>query len=381
MSPLLAQITFESLWQGVASPIFWVAFLGATGIWLMLPGEQRRGRRVGYMLAVMAAAYLIFSALPAFDTVRFSFAKSGGLFATGYIIFWLLTIAAAVSALAMCVIRNKAAGLVFIGISLIAAGIGAAAYGTQLLAAFLVVVLAIAATALVLFRTKRIEGDVGGALAAVALGLLATSVLPSLGDDDFARVANFWSLATLTLAAAVATISMRSPVYSAIWFALTLVGVAGLFLLQGAQFLSVATIAVYAGAILVTFLFVLMLAQPEGHDYYDRISWGWFPTAFASLAAALLIGGLAWQLTNLEGAPDTMAASADSLADGVLAESHVARFGGFLFSHHMVALEVTGALLMAALVGAISIIVQSKKTTSNESAATGEAANGGNHAG
>ena len=44
-------------------------------------------------------------------------------------------------------------------------------------------------------------------------------------------------------------------------------------MLQGAQFLAVATVVVYAGAILVTFLFVLMLAQPEGRTYYDRLSW------------------------------------------------------------------------------------------------------------
>ena len=55
--------------------------------------------------------------------------------------------------------------------------------------------------------------------------------------------------------------------------ALSLLGTAGLFLFQGAQFLAVATIVVYAGAILVTFLFVLMLAQPEGQASYDRVSW------------------------------------------------------------------------------------------------------------
>ena len=52
-----------------------------------------------------------------------------------------------------------------------------------------------------------------------------------------------------------------------------LLGTAGLFLFTGAQFLAVATTVVYAGAILVTFLFVLMLAQPEGKAAYDRVSW------------------------------------------------------------------------------------------------------------
>ena len=70
----------------------------------------------------------------------------------------------------------------------------------------------------------------------------------------------FYSIAAVTLVSAVGAITMRSPVYCAIWVALTLLGVAGLFFFQGAQFLGVATVVVYAGAILVTMLFVLMLA-------------------------------------------------------------------------------------------------------------------------
>ena len=81
------------------------------------------------------------------------------------------------------------------------------------------------------------------------------------------------AIGIVTIVAAVATISCRSPVYCAIWFGMTLAGTAGLFLLAGAEFLAVATIVVYAGAILVTFLFVLMLSQPEGHTTYDRRSW------------------------------------------------------------------------------------------------------------
>lgn len=358
---MLAQLTPTDIWQGLASPIFWAAFLGATGVWLMLPGERRRARRVGYMLAVVAALLAIYNAAGQFNAALFSTTFT-------YPIFWVATVAVFIGALAMCIVRSKVAAAVFVLLAALAGGIWVTLFNGDMVAAFMVIALAVASSALVLFRSPRTEANVGGALAALALGVLAAAVLPQfneLGD----RV-NFWSLATLTLGAAVATISMRSPVYSAIWFALTLLGVAGLFLLQGAQFLSVATIAVYAGAILVTFLFVLMLAQPEGHDYYDRISWGWFPTAFASLAAALLIGGLAWRLTNLEGAPEIMAGGEAALADGVLAENHVARFGGFLFSHHIVSLEVTGALLMAALVGAIAIVVQSKKPSEAATATT-----------
>ena len=68
---------------------------------------------------------------------------------------------------------------------------------------------------------------------------------------------------------------------------MTLTGTAGLFLLAGAEFLAVATIVVYAGAILVTFLFVLMLSQPEGHTSYDRRSWEAMISAFTG---AVLVG-------------------------------------------------------------------------------------------
>src|SRR5436190_14120186 len=98
-------------------------------------------------------------------------------------------------------------------------------------------------------------------------------------------------MAGMTIVSAVGAVTMRSPVYCAIWFALTLLGTAGLFFFQGAQFLGVATIVVYAGAILVTFLFVLMLCNPEGHALYDRISW---EAGMSAVTGALLVGLLSW---------------------------------------------------------------------------------------
>ena len=111
---------------------------------------------------------------------------------------------------------------------------------------------------------------VGGVLAAMALGLVG-SRLPALGSLTAQGL--FYLIAGITVVSAGAAVSLRNPIYCAIWFAMTLLGTAGLFLLQGAQFLAVATVVVYAGAILVTFLFVLMLAEPSGRASYDRLSW------------------------------------------------------------------------------------------------------------
>lgn len=206
---------------------------------------------------------------------------------------------------------------------------------------------------------------VGAVLAAVALGLLG-HLLPPLGN--WVEQVIFWILAGVTAVGGLATISSRNPVYCAIWFALTLLTTAGLFLLQGAQFLGIATIVVYAGAILVTFLFVLMLAQPAGHDFYDRISWGRAATLFASIAGMLIVGGLTYILTNE--APNTQPKPAvkKELADDLTTaqvrqqnEHHMASIGGELFTKHLVSVEVAGTLLLVAIVGAIAIVIQGKQ--------------------
>ncbi len=224
---------------------------------------------------------------------------------------------------------------------------------------------------LLLPRGNRRGQIAGTLLAAVSLGLLM-SLLPMMGA--WVSQVLFWILAIATAVAAVATISMRSPVYSAIWFGLTLLTTAGLFLLQGAQFLGVATIVVYAGAILVTFLFVLMLAQPQGHEYYDRISWGTLPTAFAALAGVLIVGGLTYMLTNLDATAvnESIASAAVHQGDGeIFADQHMAKLGGELFSRHLISVEVAGTLLLVALVGAVAIVIQGKEPRASTAALRG----------
>ena len=213
---------------------------------------------------------------------------------------------------------------------------------------------------LVLPRVRTAGRPAGVVLAAIGLGLML-SQLPGLGDWLDGVV--FYVVAGVTVASAVATVSLRNPVYSAIWFGMTLVGTAGLFLFQGAQFLAVATVVVYAGAILVTFLFVLMLANPKGRAAYDRVSW---EAMVSAATGAVLVGMLSMTITRVL-SPEGMdamdrpeppiAAAADTRAQtGVLAEAQMAQLGGELFGRHLIAVEVAGTLLLVALVGAAVII-------------------------
>jgi len=208
---------------------------------------------------------------------------------------------------------------------------------------------------------RRPFGKRLGSLFTVVAGALFAYDLPLLGNWPDQVV--YWILALIILGAAVATISSQSPVYSAIWFAASLLGTAGLFFYNGAQFLGVATIVVYAGAIVVTFLFVIMLAQPEGHSPYDRLTWGGLPKILAVVTAGMFVGIFIHALGPLKHqtvapiAPEAVAQAHTNLtADGgVLNQKHMATLGRHLWSEHLISVELAGTLLLVALVGAVAL--------------------------
>lgn len=220
---------------------------------------------------------------------------------------------------------------------------------------------------------------IGFLLGAVALvGFAATGrTLGCVGED-----AVFLTVAGIAVVSGLATIVTRSPVYSAIWFAMALAGVSGVLLVLGAQFLGVATIVVYAGAILVMFLFVLMLAQPSGMAPYDRVS---NEPMLAAAAGAVLLGLLTLSIGRLSAAeppaccrmPSRVqaAAAATGAAEGSGSSitpagvdggkddgNEVARLGAELFGRHLFAVEVAGVLLLVALVGAIAVVSRGEAT-------------------
>lgn len=216
----------------------------------------------------------------------------------------------------------------------------------------LVALLSAAGMYLLLPRGAAGGRRIGGMLALAAFILLGAK-LPHI---DGLRFTVFSLLATVTVVSAVGAVSFRSPVYCAIWFALTLAGTAGLFLFQGAQFLAVATIVVYAGAILVTMLFVLMLAQPKGLSTYDRISW---EPLLGAVTGGFLVGLLTYLLReSLNPANNTLPAPKAVADNAVLTAEHVAGLGAQLFSRHLIAIEVGGTLLLVAVVAAVSITMQ-----------------------
>lgn len=223
-----------------------------------------------------------------------------------------------------------------------------------------------------------------GALPLVAAGGLILGQSPWL--QSWAAELVFGSMALVALVGAVGTIAARQPVYCAAWFALSVAGTAGLMLVNWAELLAAAILIVYAGAILVMFLFVLMLSQPDGRAAHDRN--GWEPLVSAA-TGAVLVGVLTMNIaaasTRADGqfpaarqaihsasaenngtaptarldattaTPDRSAAAETDRPNQATAFS-VARLGAELFSRHLVAVEVAGVLLLVALVAATVII-------------------------
>jgi NADH:ubiquinone oxidoreductase subunit 6 (subunit J) len=159
----------------------------------------------------------------------------------------------------------------------------------------------------------------------------ATFLWP-IDDQPDATCYTFHFLAFVSLASAVMMITSRNPVYSALWFALVLLGNSGLFLLQQAEFLSAATVIVYAGAIVVTFLFVIMLAQPSGAARYDHHSREpLLVTLTGLILASVLVGTLHYSArfedwgegaaNSRRPALDTIAAAVDQLRRQSVASS------------------------------------------------------------
>ncbi len=206
------------------------------------------------------------------------------------------------------------------------------------------------------------------------LGIVALTLFVATGHrlGGIGEEVTFLVVALVAVVGGAATVVTRSPVYSAIWFALAVAGVAGVLLVLGAQFLGVATIVVYAGAILVMFLFVLMLAQPTGMAAYDRVS---NEPLLSAVAGAVLLGLLTLFIGRLSAGPATCCAvpskakalagsttpvapspPADSTGSDPLAADHVARLGGELFGRHLLAVEAAGVLLLVSLIGSIAIV-------------------------
>jgi NADH:ubiquinone oxidoreductase subunit 6 (subunit J) len=178
----------------------------------------------------------------------------------------------------------------------------------------LVMVLGAAAVYLLLPRPRGRDVVLGGLLGLLAL-VLAGVLLVGVHAADAQTIAEtilFYAFSAIAIIAGTLLLTQRNPARAALAFALVVLSTSGLFLLLAAPFLMAATVIIYAGAIIVTFLFVLMLAQQEGRsdaDYRSR------EPLLSAIAGFVLLGALLYVLhvSYSTSALDRLATDTDSL--------------------------------------------------------------------
>ena len=160
----------------------------------------------------------------------------------------------------------------------------------------------------------------------------------------------FWPLAVIALGASISMITQRNPVYSALFLILTLLCLAGLFLLLRAHFLAVIQIIVYAGAIMVLFLFVIMLLDIRRAEVtLSRVRLQKTLGSILVALALLLIVKTTWVLGSGAVGEMAMVKDASAIPDFGTAPA----LGRALFSSYVLPLELAAVLLFVALIGAI----------------------------
>lgn len=247
----------------------------------------------------------------------------------------------------------------------------------------LVIALALiaAGVAILLPKARKLPRQLGWLLTFAGLIAFAVKLLPAEFSPNEDVLFVLFSVGGILCA--VLMITSSNPVYGALWFAVSTLSVCGLFLLQSAPFLAATTAIVYAGAIIVTFLFVIMLAQQGGQTIYDQSS---RQPLLATIGAFVLLGALLATIDQAKfqgpvptfadaepvaepGAPApevkepvALAEAEPVLVSNALSQPRVGErlgtmhgLGRSLFGDYLFAVEIAGTLLLIASIGAILI--------------------------
>lgn len=234
-----------------------------------------------------------------------------------------------------------------------------------------------------------------GACSLGGLWLFLSKSLPALTGLADAALGYYYLFSAIAIGSAARVITQPKPIYSALWFVLVVLAVSGLFLTLEAEFMAIAMIIIYGGAILVTYMFVIMLAADSGdatndedapeYDRLPREPVAAIATGFLLLALLLTVFSL--HSTDGKTYPQNVEAKSQSDAHiiySILPNRAVSRLdkmvtqrnpdaklpvelanpnqleniekvGLDLFSSHPLGIELAGVILLVSLIGAVVI--------------------------
>lgn len=154
----------------------------------------------------------------------------------------------------------------------------------------------------------------------------------------------FWFLSALAIAAAIGVIASKNPIYSVLCLVVVFFAISGHYILMNAQFLAIVNIIVYAGAIMVLFLFVIMLMNLNAETE---------PVKNIYLKMAGIISGLTLMIVLV--AALSHAETANVVMRAGTSVGLTENLGKALFNNYVVPFEISSVLFLSAMVGAILI--------------------------
>lgn len=157
----------------------------------------------------------------------------------------------------------------------------------------------------------------------------------------------FFVFAIVALAAALGMLLSKNPVSSALWLILNLFCVAGLYLTLNAEFIAVIQVLVYAGAIMVLFVFVIMLLNLAHLPDLKKVEWRRFIAFTMGMGLLSMLTFISANALGMIPDPPSLAAAAEN--------GSVSKLAKVLFTEYAMPLEVIGILLLAATIGAVVI--------------------------
>jgi NADH-quinone oxidoreductase subunit J len=163
----------------------------------------------------------------------------------------------------------------------------------------------------------------------------------------------FYIFAVMVLGGGVLTITRRNAVHSAISLIVSLLGVAGLYLLQQAEFLFAVQIVLYVGGIMVLFLFVIMLVNLDEAAKQKQFNRQWLVALAATAVVGAQVGWFVWK------GRDAFHIAEVAIPAGTASVGNTEKIAEVLFTEYLLPFEITSILLLVAVVG--SVIMAKKR--------------------
>ena len=171
------------------------------------------------------------------------------------------------------------------------------------------------------------------------------------------KSALFYLFSAVMLFAALRVITARNPVHAALYLVLAFFQASGIWMLLKAEFLSITLVLVYVGAVMVLFLFVVMMIDIN-LDALKQGFWNHFPLA-ASIGAVLAL-----ELASvLMGGFRSVQVVAETVAPAGTQYSNTKELGIVLYTEYLYALEIAAVILLVAIVAAIALTMRERKDT------------------